>query len=54
MILAGAADKVVDPEKHARRLHVELENSQLHLLPGVGHMLHHGDPAKVVDAIGAD
>jgi len=54
MILAGAADKVVDPEKHARRLHVELENSQLHLLPGVGHMLHHADPAKVVDAIGAD
>ena len=54
MILAGAADKVVDPEKHARRLHVDLENSQLHLLPGVGHMLHHADPAKVVDAIGAD
>jgi pimeloyl-ACP methyl ester carboxylesterase len=54
MILAGAADKVVDPEKHARRLHVDLENSQLHLLPGVGHMLHHADPARVVDAIGAD
>jgi len=27
VILAGAADKVVDPEKHARKLHVELENS---------------------------
>ena len=54
MILAGAADKVVDPEKHARRLHVELENSQLHVLPGVGHMLHHADPAKVVDTIGTD
>jgi len=53
-ILAGAADKVVDPEKHARKLHVELENSQLHVLPGVGHMLHHADPAKVVDTIGAD
>ena len=53
-ILAGAADKVVDPEKHARKLHVELENSQLHVLPGVGHMLHHADPAKVVDTIGAE
>ena len=54
VILAGAADKVVDPETHARRLHVELENSQLHVLRGVGHMLHHADSTKVVDAIGAD
>jgi len=54
VILAGTADNVVDPEKHARRLHVELENSQLHLLPGVGHMLHHADPTKVLAAIGAD
>ena len=51
-ILAGAADKVVDPERHARRLHAELENSQLQVLPGVGHMLHHADPATVLHAIG--
>ena len=54
VILAGAADKVVDPEKHARRLHVELENSQLHVLPGVGHMLHHAAPTTVFEAIKAD
>ena len=54
VILAGAADKVVGPEKHARRLHVELENSQLHVLPGVGHMLHHAAPTTVFEAIKAD
>ena len=54
VILAGTADKVVGPEKHARRLHVELENSQLHVLPGVGHMLHHAAPTTVFEAIKAD
>ncbi len=54
VILAGAADKVFGPEKHARRLHVELENSQLHVLPGVGHMLHHAAPTTVFEAIKAD
>jgi pimeloyl-ACP methyl ester carboxylesterase len=53
VILAGAADKAVDPEQHARRLHVELENSQLQVLPGVGHMLHHAAPTKVLDAVAA-
>ena len=40
-IMAGGADRVVDPDAHARRLHRELKRSELHILPGVGHMLHH-------------
>ena len=40
-IFAGAADKVVDPDTHARQLHAELPDSELHVLPGLGHMLHY-------------
>ncbi|MDQ6621813.1 MAG: alpha/beta hydrolase [Pseudomonadota bacterium] len=52
-IFAGETDPVVDPERHARRLHTELSNSELHVLPGVGHMLHHAAPGAVVAAVGA-
>jgi pimeloyl-ACP methyl ester carboxylesterase len=41
IIMAGGADRVVDPDAHARRLQRELKRSELHILPGVGHMLHH-------------
>ena len=51
LIFAGAADKVVDPQAHARKLHVELKNSELLVLPGVGHMVHHAAPDEVLAAI---
>jgi len=50
-ILAGAADRVVDPDSHARELHGELRNSELVVLRDVGHMLHHVAPDEVVAAI---
>lgn len=50
-IFAGEADKVVDPEAHARRLHAELSNSELHLIPGLGHMLHYAVPEQLVAAL---
>lgn len=50
-IFAGEADKVVDPEAHARRLHAALSNSELHILPGLGHMLHYAVPEQVVAAV---
>lgn len=50
-ILAGAADQVVDPGRHSVRLHHELPASVLHLVPGVGHMVHHAAPGLLVDAI---
>lgn len=52
VIFAGEADKVVDPNAHARKLHAEISNSELHVLPGLGHMLHHADPEQLVTAIG--
>ncbi|MDX9886993.1 alpha/beta hydrolase [Thauera sp.] len=50
-IFAGEADKVVDPEAHARRLHAALSNSDLHIIPGLGHMLHHAVPEQLVAAV---
>ncbi|HEX2560029.1 alpha/beta hydrolase [Phenylobacterium sp.] len=42
-IIAGEADLVADPRRHARRLHAVLPGSRLTLLPGVGHMAHHSE-----------
>jgi pimeloyl-ACP methyl ester carboxylesterase len=50
-IIAGAADRVVDPQRHSARLHGSLRGSTLRVLPGAGHMLHHTHPADVVAAI---
>ena len=50
-IFAGESDKIVDPDENARKLHGELSNSELHVLPGLGHMLHHAVPEQVVAAI---
>ena len=54
VIFAGEADKIVKPDAHARRLHTELGNSVLHVLPGVGHMLHHAAPQAVAAAVTSD
>jgi pimeloyl-ACP methyl ester carboxylesterase len=50
-IVAGAADRVVDPDAHARRLHVELKDSELHILPGIGHMLHYFGREQIVSSV---
>jgi len=53
VILAGDADGVVDPDAHARRLHGELLDSELRVVPGVGHMAHYAAVEEVIAAIGA-
>ena len=40
-LIAGGADKVVDPEAHSRRLHSELPQSQLLIVAHSGHMAHY-------------
>jgi pimeloyl-ACP methyl ester carboxylesterase len=52
-IFAGKADKVVDPDDNARKLHAGLRNSDLHVLPGLGHMLHHAVPEQIIAAVGS-
>lgn len=57
-ILSGTQDKMVRGSKHSERLHEALlakgHGSELHLEPGVGHMVHYAHPelvARAVDAI---
>jgi pimeloyl-ACP methyl ester carboxylesterase len=53
VIMAGTMDRIVDHRKHSVRLHEEIAQSALRLVPGVGHMLHYAVPEQVVDAIEA-
>jgi pimeloyl-ACP methyl ester carboxylesterase len=53
VIMAGTKDRIVNHRKHTVRLHEEIAQSALRLVPGVGHMLHHAVPEQVVDAIEA-
>ena len=49
-ILAGDADEIVS-YRQAQRLQGDIAGSQLDILPGGSHMVHHIDPARVVRAI---
>ncbi|TMG78634.1 MAG: alpha/beta hydrolase [Betaproteobacteria bacterium] len=40
-IIAGAHDRYVSARAHSTRLHAEIPGSELLLVPGAGHMLHH-------------
>jgi pimeloyl-ACP methyl ester carboxylesterase len=50
VIMAGTKDRVVDV-KQPRRLHAQIQQSTLRLVPGVGHMLHYAVPEAVAEAI---
>ncbi|WP_116131792.1 alpha/beta fold hydrolase [Tropicimonas sp. IMCC34043] len=50
-ILQGTADTIVPAVVHARPLREIAPDARLTELPGVGHMLHHVDPAATVAAI---
>lgn len=50
-IIAGNRDHVVKPDRHAIRLHDCLPNSELHMLPNLGHMLHYAAQDKIVDVL---
>jgi pimeloyl-ACP methyl ester carboxylesterase len=51
-IVAGAEDRYVSPQQSIR-LHKAIEGSELRLVSGMGHMVHHFAPRKVVAAIDA-
>ena len=53
VIIAGSKDPVAHPDAHSERLHRELGRSELRLIEGMGHMLHHLAPDDVMDAIDA-
>lgn len=41
LLVAGADDRVVDPESQSGRLHSELPHSTLEMVPDAGHMVHY-------------
>jgi len=51
IILAGAEDEIVDTNDQSVRLHSAIAQSELKVLPGLGHMLHHFAADQVVAAI---
>lgn len=51
MIVAGAQDRLLMTGWHSRKLQQRLPNSRLQIIPNSGHMVHHTDPAIVLDAI---
>lgn len=53
-IFAGAEDRVVDVEAHSERLHSEVGQSKLVVVPGAGHMVHYAAVDEIVGAIRYD
>jgi pimeloyl-ACP methyl ester carboxylesterase len=51
LVASGTADRVISPERHAARLHRDIPHSELRMLTGLGHMLHHVARDEVVKAI---
>jgi pimeloyl-ACP methyl ester carboxylesterase len=52
-IVAGAEDRIVDPDAHSARPHHEVPQSRLWVVPGQGHMVHHGAAGVVATAVEA-
>lgn len=51
VIVAGAADAVITTKRQSARLHRLIAGSVLHVVPGVGHMVHHSATDRVLAAI---
>src|SRR4051794_24904457 len=51
VILTGGDDQIADVDRQSRRLHDEIPQSELSVLPGLGHMVHHLAPDQVIKAI---
>jgi pimeloyl-ACP methyl ester carboxylesterase len=51
VIVTGADDQIADVGRQSERLHGEIVNSGLMVVPGMGHMIHHLAPDQVVRAV---
>jgi pimeloyl-ACP methyl ester carboxylesterase len=51
VLIAGEGDRVVSPDGQTARLHDALALSEMRLVPGGGHMIHHVQPHEVMLAI---
>lgn len=53
VIVAGARDRYVDHESHSLRLARAVPRAEVILAPRAGHMVHHTDPRRVLQAVQA-
>lgn len=51
VIIAGAQDQLIDPDRQSRQLHQAIAHSRFHLIPGGGHMVHQTHTKTVMDAV---
>jgi pimeloyl-ACP methyl ester carboxylesterase len=51
IIVAGEDDRIVDSHAHSARLHEDVSRSELVMIPGTGHMVHHAVPARIAEAV---
>jgi len=51
VIVVGDGDRILDVGRQSRRLHDAIPHSELVVLPGLGHMVHHLAPDEVIRAI---
>src|SRR3954463_4673815 len=51
VILTGGDDQIADVDRQSKRLQEEIPQSELTVLPGLGHMVHHLAPDQVIKAI---
>lgn len=51
VLIVGDGDKMVDFDRQSKRFHEEVPQSELVVVPGAGHMVHHNAPDKVVSAV---
>lgn len=51
VVMTGDADRIVDPEEQSIRLAHEINDAELRIVPGAGHMVHHAVPLEVAEAI---
>src|SRR3954453_17157042 len=50
-ILTGGDNQIADVGRQSKRLHEEIPQSEFTALPGLGHMVHHLAPERVIEAI---
>jgi pimeloyl-ACP methyl ester carboxylesterase len=51
VLIAGAEDRYLSTQAHTRRLHGEIPGSELVIVPGAGHMVHHAAAEQVANAL---
>jgi pimeloyl-ACP methyl ester carboxylesterase len=51
VIIVGGDDQIADVDRQSKRLHSELPDSELIVVPGMGHMIQHLAPEQVIAAV---